>query len=124
MTDAELNRAVAEARGYTIYHYDKDYAEQCYYALTAPDGSAVGDHHRIEAWAWAEAPNVCTDPAAWGALFTELKARGFIAAISAHYMDDLYTAVLRREYGGITWEADDPAPGRALALAFLKAVQP
>lgn len=32
-----VNRAIAEACGYYIYHYDKDHPAQCYYMLSIPN---------------------------------------------------------------------------------------
>lgn len=52
------NIEVARRLGYHIYHYDKDYAERCYYQLWEPDGMVFGlDHeHKTEAEAWQDAP--------------------------------------------------------------------
>ncbi|MDH6427246.1 MULTISPECIES: hypothetical protein [unclassified Paenibacillus] len=53
--------------GYTIYHYDKDVAERCYFELTAPDGYpeiVFGGERKTELEAWADVPNYCNDPAA------------------------------------------------------------
>ncbi len=36
-----LEQYIAEQQGYTIYHYDKDYAESCYYMLMNPDWDSV-----------------------------------------------------------------------------------
>ncbi|MEK5419404.1 hypothetical protein [Paenibacillus sp. FSL L8-0708] len=66
-TDQQLNRVLAELMGYTIYHYDKDVAERCYFELTAPDGYpeiVFGGERNTELEAWADVPNYCNDPAA------------------------------------------------------------
>ncbi|MEK5416326.1 hypothetical protein [Paenibacillus sp. FSL L8-0708] len=66
-TDQQLNRALAELMGYTIYHYDKDVAERCYFELTDPDGYpeiVFGGERNTELEAWADVPNYCNDPAA------------------------------------------------------------
>ncbi|OMD66030.1 hypothetical protein BSK62_13260 [Paenibacillus odorifer] len=66
-TDQQLNRALAELMGYTVYHYDKDVAERCYFELTAPDGYpeiVFGGERITELEAWADVPNYCNDPAA------------------------------------------------------------
>lgn len=74
MTDDEaraLDRQVALALGYTIYHYDKDYAKNCYYMLMTPnhEPAALGWHdgeRRTEAEAWMDCPRFSTDiQAAW-----------------------------------------------------------
>jgi hypothetical protein len=83
MTDHEINRAVAGARG--IYR--------------------------------AVSGNVCTDPAAWGALYEEMPRNGYTAQLEYDGLGT-HTAVVNGK------QAQDVRPGRALALAFLKAVQP
>ncbi|OKP91395.1 hypothetical protein [Paenibacillus sp. P32E] len=64
MTNPELNRALAELMGYSIYHYDKDVEENCYYMLVDPTGDYQQLDRKTEAEAWADAPDYCTDPAA------------------------------------------------------------
>jgi hypothetical protein len=43
LTNAERNQALAEkmVMGYTVYHYDKDVTERCYYMLMDPDFDPV-----------------------------------------------------------------------------------
>jgi hypothetical protein len=70
-------------------------------------------------------PRVCTDPAAWGALHDELEAGGW--HISLETGTGKTTCELLRWIEGPTKQygmAVESGPGRALALAFLKAVQP
>lgn len=65
MTPRERDTALAQALGYTIYHYDKDYRENCYYMLMDPNGDPViagrSGERKTEAGAWDDAPNFTTD---------------------------------------------------------------
>lgn len=97
--DPDLNRAVAEARGHMTY----------------TGHTAHGDIP-------ARYPDICTDPAAWGALFTEIKAAGLVPAIAALYDEDAYMATINMGRDGVCFEEVDPRPGRALALVYLKAM--
>jgi hypothetical protein len=93
MTDAELNEAVARARGAYTGHTE------------------AGDIP-------ARWPDVANDPAAWGALLEECAKRGLNPEIAA-VGDKFRAAVGPRRRRIVPLE---PKPGRALALAFLKAV--
>ncbi|KAA9007226.1 hypothetical protein F4V43_01695 [Paenibacillus spiritus] len=67
MTDQQLNRALAELMGYTVYHYDKDVLGRCYFELTDPEGYpeiVLGGERKTEPEAWGDAPDYCTDPSA------------------------------------------------------------
>ncbi|WP_340398006.1 hypothetical protein NST50_14010 [Paenibacillus sp. FSL E2-0202] len=64
MTDHQLNRALAELKGYTVYHYDKDVPERCYYLLVDPTGDYSTIERPTEAIAWLDAPWFTGDPAA------------------------------------------------------------
>jgi hypothetical protein len=100
VTDQEINRAVAEARGQITGH------------------TAVGDIP-------PRLPDVCTDPAAWGALLEELAAQNTTPSLhrgpSLAHNTVVWFAVVYNKFG-THQTASDPLPGRALALAFLKAV--
>jgi hypothetical protein len=66
MTDDELRVAIAKARGWTVYHYDKDHRDSCYFCLLNGDGYPVNDdymnnHHQTEAEAWADCPDYPRD---------------------------------------------------------------
>jgi hypothetical protein len=54
MTADELRLAIAKAKGWQIYHYDKDIAENCYYLLVDNDFDAVipFNYHKTEAECW------------------------------------------------------------------------
>lgn len=64
LTDQQLNRALAELMGYTVYHYDKDVPERCYYMLVDPTGDYSMIERPTEAMAWLDAPWYTGDPAA------------------------------------------------------------
>lgn len=64
MTDQQLNRALAELMGYTVYHYDKDVPERCYYMLVDPTGDYSTIERPTEAIAWLDEPWFTGDPAA------------------------------------------------------------
>ncbi|MEK5415223.1 hypothetical protein [Paenibacillus sp. FSL L8-0708] len=108
LTDQQLNRALAELMGYTIYHYDyhydKDVAERCYFELTAPDGYpeiVFGGERNTELEAWADVPNYCNDPAA--SLEVQAKA---IEVDAQGYLYNLATVVNGYEAADI-WEDDE-----------------
>jgi hypothetical protein len=114
MTDHEINRAVAEARGWTP-------PETLYGLAHYPDGLMV----RPE-----PVPAVCTDPAAWGALLEWLAEQGRSPRLAHDEWEDHGLVWYALVFGpgapaeSQPFEVFDPLPGRALALAFLKAVQP
>lgn len=127
MTDQELNRKVAELRGLSVYHYDKDIAKNCYFVLLDSDLNAVVPFDReagirtgyraTEVEAWADAPNYCADPAAWGGLFVELAGEGYCPVISAGTQKRIVYAAIYTPESAHT--GSDPSPGRALALAYV-----
>ncbi|OZQ66092.1 hypothetical protein CA600_12595 [Paenibacillus sp. VTT E-133280] len=64
LSNQELNRKLAELMGYTVYYYDKDVPENCYYMLVDPDGDYSGIERPSEGMAWLDAPWYVGDPAA------------------------------------------------------------
>lgn len=101
MTNDQLNRAVAVLRGWT--RIDDE--------VGMPPGVGYG-------LLW---PDYCTDPAAWGGLFVELAGEGLAPLID-------YGSIRRHGYVAAidsrTFSAFDPAlPGRALALAYVAAME-
>ena len=102
MTNDELNRKVAEARGWTSISYNAD--EQAWYG-TQPKTVAS------DAWI----PNYCDDPSAWGALLIEIARERRDANVSITWAFFFHT--WHATIGMIT--RADPSPGRALALAYL-----
>jgi hypothetical protein len=61
LSDRELDRAIAEALGYEIYHYDKDYPAKCYYMLMDGDGDFSHKERKTEADAWEDIPHWATE---------------------------------------------------------------
>jgi len=61
MDGQALNRAVAEqVMGYTIYHYDKDYEENCYFMLMNDEFDPVeplDGRRKTEEEAWNDCPD-------------------------------------------------------------------
>lgn len=62
MTKTELKIKIAKMLGYSIYHYDKDHPEHCYYMLWDAEGQPVvpiypENQRKTEAEAWQDAPN-------------------------------------------------------------------
>ncbi|MEK4479532.1 hypothetical protein MKZ23_08875 [Paenibacillus sp. FSL R5-0876] len=94
-TDQQLNRALAELMGYTVYHYDKDVLGRCYFELTDPEGYSeivFGGERNTELEAWADVPNYCTDPAA------SLEVQTAATKVNAKvYVDTLYDIRLTNE---------------------------
>lgn len=129
MTDAELNEAVARARGFTV----ETTIEEC--SSATPGARWQGEYYACEvtwcipadqAEAWRDdryeaepVPDVANDPAAWGALLAELATEERMPLLM--WGANWHACVWRDGNTGM-WETD-PTPGRALALAFLKAVQ-
>jgi hypothetical protein len=74
-----VRRDLLRLAGYTVYHYDKDYPDQCYYMLMTPDFdpyifqdiARFGDEIRTRGYraaerktedeAWADAPELTLD---------------------------------------------------------------
>jgi len=107
-TDAEIERLVAEARGWTNIHTDHD---------DILVGTQPGAIHEF----WV--PLICSDPAAWGAFYDELRAQGWrIEMISGPTLT--WVKLFRWEPGTDKEEGNavNAGTGRALAEAFLEAV--
>lgn len=82
ITPRERDVLVAQALGYTIYHYDKDVRANCYYMLMDPDFSPVLDgrmgERRFETVAWDDAPPFTTDYNACQLVKQGIARRGLI----------------------------------------------
>lgn len=70
MEEFPLNQQVAEKLGYSLYHYDKGTASECYYLLQDEEGHTVSrpgemgasmGHRKTEAEAWKTAPPFDSD---------------------------------------------------------------
>jgi hypothetical protein len=132
MTDDELRLAIAKARGWTVYHYDKDYRDSCYYCLLNGDGYPVNDdymnnHHQTEAEAWADCPDWPTDLNAAFGLVRE--AEGQNVGFSLHNVSYdngkriTYEATFYDPWGGPKCEkysVEATTPARAICEAWLK----
>jgi hypothetical protein len=101
--DTDLNRLVAEARGWT---------PNTKVVRTAIAHALVNEF---------EPPDVCTDPGAWGGLMEEIAASDCDVALESDYHPDKkwteWIAVVWRDK--VKYVESDLKPGRALALAFL-----
>lgn len=98
MHDAELRAldiALAKALGYTVYHYDKDYRENCYYCLMSPDFDPVvmmpfrAGERKTEEEAWEDTPRWSSDHNAVASLEDEIDRRG----LRWQYLHQLINAV-------------------------------
>ena len=61
-----LDIEIGKLLGYTVYHYDKDVGESCYYMLMTPDFEPVADlwhegQRKTEAEAWNDMPQFSSD---------------------------------------------------------------
>lgn len=117
MDDQALNEAVARAR----HPWDETKCRVCGWPIVADGEPGCWQSNcsmRPPPAKQADTPaDICSDPAAWGALLTELKAGG---SVSLSYIEERgqWFATVTREpaiYSG--WDAEQP--GRALAMAFL-----
>lgn len=85
----DLDRAVGvRVLGYTIYHYDKDYAANCYYCLMDANFTRVNPGHwegqrKTEAQAWEDCPPFSRDIATAWALAEALREQGWLVGLKA-----------------------------------------
>lgn len=110
MTDQELNRKVAELRGYTS-EIEEGYWPNTSEVWRDKNGYKVGKGYL---------PDYCNDPAAWGALLSELAAEnGQITLVFISRPKPLleWGATIWR--GHKMWMQSADSPGRALALAYV-----
>lgn len=61
MDNRELDKRIAEMLGYTIYHYDKDIEENCYFMLWNPNGGFSDIPRQTEIGAWDDCPKFTED---------------------------------------------------------------
>lgn len=81
----DMDKLIAlQVMGYTMYHYDKDVAEMCYYMLLDAEGDAVvfranyrEGEHATEEKAWADCPAFSADIAAAWQVVDKLRADGY-----------------------------------------------
>lgn len=110
MTDQEINRKVAELRGFTC-EVEPGYWPNESEVWRDKNGYKVGN---------GDLPNVCNDPAAWGALFVALSGEGLEPRLQ-NYADGETLAVLNRLDSLLNRRSTAIAnsPGKALALVYL-----
>lgn len=108
MTDAEINKAVALARGWDVDWQDPDTGQ--WYG-TPPNSHIEDDRMPID--------DVCANEYALGPFLLWLAERGFDPEIAARGTKFRASAGKRmRDIHPL-----EPTPGRALALAYLRAVR-
>jgi hypothetical protein len=125
--DRELDREIGEKIfGYWMYHYDKDYEANCYWALLDPELTCVADfdygklpHRHTQEEAWQDMPYFSRDiEAAWNVV-NEIIDVGFGFGIWS--VGDMWVANfeqgIRQEY-----EADGESPAEAICQAAMKVV--
>jgi len=86
----ELDKLVGEKIfGYSIYHYDKDVPERCYYMLTDDKGDPVTPYEgwhtgerKTEEEAWGDCPNYSEDIGAAWEVVEKLKEKYAVAVVS------------------------------------------
>lgn len=119
LTDEQINRKIAELKGYYVYHYDKDIEENCFYQLWDEEGCPViwkiyEGHRKTEEEAWKDVPNWAGDLN----LAIELVEKGCIFTLSYSYANPEFRADI---YGHSGY---DIRPSRAICLAWLAWQQP
>lgn len=116
----ELNKQLAIKLGYTVYHYDKDRAENCYYSLQDPHGDPVisifrEGERKTEEGAWADTPNFDSD---LNLLFEILNRRVYTIH---HTVDDIYEVTIERSpFLGSPVDDKSNDLGEAIVKALLK----
>lgn len=79
----EMDRIIGEKLfGYWVYHYDKDFAENCYCCLMDGSGDAVVDglhdgERKTEEEAWGDCPEFSAEIAAAWEVVKKLKEKGW-----------------------------------------------
>ncbi len=94
---------------YTIYHYDKDVRERCYYMLMDSEGDPVNrqffrgaGEQRTEAKAWDDCPQFTTDRNAFAAVEEALERRGK-DVIDRYILELMKIIVARNELHSLWW---------------------
>ena len=131
----ELDRIVAEkVMGYSMYHYDKDYKDACYWMLIDSEGDSVewkpnyrDIEHKTEAEAWAACPKFSTDIAAAFEVLDKVSKnyRLWFANLRMHGMEKEDGTQVETWVADLTGEprkvASAPTPALAICRAALKA---
>lgn len=117
-----LDIEIGKLLGYTVYHYDKDVGERCYYMLMTPDFEPVADlwhegQRKTEAEAWNDLPRFSSDGNAMLLLNDMLEELGW--KITLVYRCGIYYVRLRKN--GVETEAHTSGVmPEAVALAAYK----
>ena len=123
----ELNEQCAKALGYTVYHYDKDYAENCYYQLMDEELDPVimfpfrAGERKTEDEAWADVPAFSTDYEAARILEDEIERRGLQIEYAKAVMKLIYQQGFKN-YAEPQWLLIRATPEQK-ARAFLEAIK-
>jgi hypothetical protein len=132
----ELNALVATVvMGYTVYHYDKDHAANCYYMLMDVEFNPIvwmkdrAGERTTEAEAWADSPDFSHD---WNAIRLivdklradkfELKTNMSMDGYGATFLRDWYTGAISTLH--VTSYSDDLAHAVCLAALQAKGYRP
>lgn len=94
----EMDRLIAEkVMGYTVYHYDKDHPNNCYYMLMDADfdpvlftGNYRDSEKKTEEEAWNDCPEFSTDILAAWEVVKKLGELGFTVIIEWKGSDRVY----------------------------------
>lgn len=115
----DLNRQIAERLGWWVYHYDKDYRENCYYQLVNESFVPVvyapnyyTGQRRTEAEAWADVPDFAGDREASLTLESIIDERG----LGSQYAGAL--AEIVGPHGGL-WDIIRATPEQRVRAALV-----
>lgn len=115
----ELDRLVAEhVMQFTIYHYDKDIEENCYFMLMDSKGYSVelfGGERETEDEAWLDSPYYSTDIAAAWEVLEKMQEKGVYITVETYA--DFYRALPFRNDGSLISKATVNHPDVAVAIS-------
>lgn len=122
----DLNRAIADMLGYSIYHYDKDVAENCYYMLMDPNWDRVvyGLHageRRTEEQAWADPPDFSGDIAYAWQVVEKMQADGHTVMQTAYPLGQHVVIICLATKSDKDWAVQRGAQAETAALAICRA---
>lgn len=133
LTGRELDAEVAvKVMGWSMYHYDKDYADNCYWMLMDGDCNPVAEikrtpagfdtgERKTEAEAWADCPAFSTDIAAAWQVMERMVSRGWWPLVQLDDHAEKWICQFQDQYGeGFSDEAKT-AP-EAICRAALAAI--
>jgi len=128
-TGREFDYLVGEkVMNYSIYHYDKDHPDGCYYMLVDENFESVTDEvgwsvgeRKTEKEAWKDCPNYSTDIAAAFEVVEKLTAAGYCFKLKydPRIYEQNFTAELKHLLGNVIYEAKAETAPHAICLAAL-----